>query len=68
MKKKIKDLTIEEIIKICTFSDCKDCKLCFGRSYQTISNVCIFKDYRDPFTWDMLGNHSEELEQEIVVE
>lgn len=67
MKKKIKDLTLEEIIKICEFHVCENCVLCFAKSSQTTNQVCIMKSKIEPYAWDIKENYINELNKEIEV-
>lgn len=68
MKKKIKDLTIKEIIKHCENHVCENCELCFAKSPQTTNKICLMKNTKDPYMWDIKENYSNELEKEIEVE
>lgn len=67
-KKKIKDLTLQEIIDICTYSYCENCKLCFGRSQSTTSRVCVFKGDVEPYQWDAFNGYAEEIDFEVEVD
>ena len=60
MKKKIKDLTLEEFKKICKKKDCKNCILFTYLNWY----FCKVKNYFD----DVLQNSKEIGEEEIEVE
>ena len=68
MKKKIKDLTIKEIIKICECRCCENCELCFATSPQTTDKICLIKSRIDPYAWDIKENYFDKLNKEIEVE
>lgn len=68
MKKKIKDLTLEEIIEICSQSSCDFCKLRFGKSPKTTDKICLFKTDCEPYQWDGNRFYAKNFNQEIEVE
>lgn len=66
MKKKIKDLTVEELFRICLTNSCGYCPLCFGNIFDEY--ICYRNEYDKKWVKEVFPTgYADFIEKEIEI-